>query len=326
MDTAAPAWIWNWRWDCGSDASPPSSPLEDDGCTACNTSISIRILSPGDDGDVFQVNSAAATSVVENVFSAQQTVLEALAPTLVPLATSPPSTSAGRPFVMPVEAQLLQSPAVPVAAAPSEPATPAESSAEAAPPAASDEAATAPTPAPAAGTQHATAARAGDIEPISPAFPTVAGRPDPAAGPDGLKTIAPKAPSAKGAAVPLVGQAATPQLTFAVPAATALRTVPVATTPSAATAATTSTGASAASEPTSGAQLPAVPKGPRLPLESGSTLAASSSGQGGSLLTSATAAIAGALLFLASGLAQWLWAGAERRPRGLRAGRPERPG
>jgi hypothetical protein len=44
------------------------------------------------------------------------------------------------------------------------------------------------------------------------------------------------------------------------------------------------------------------------------------------LLTSATAAIAGALLFLASGLAQWLWAGAERRPRGLRAGRPERPG
>jgi hypothetical protein len=44
------------------------------------------------------------------------------------------------------------------------------------------------------------------------------------------------------------------------------------------------------------------------------------------LLTSATAAIVGAFLLLAFGLAQWLWAETERRPRGLRAGRLERPG
>jgi hypothetical protein len=32
------------------------------------------------------------------------------------------------------------------------------------------------------------------------------------------------------------------------------------------------------------------------------------------------------LVFIAPGLAQWLWAGAEARPRALRPGRPERPG
>lgn len=37
-------------------------------------------------------------------------------------------------------------------------------------------------------------------------------------------------------------------------------------------------------------------------------------------------ALSSFLLFLAAGLAQWLWVEVERRPRGLRAGRPERPG
>jgi hypothetical protein len=45
-------------------------------------------------------------------------------------------------------------------------------------------------------------------------------------------------------------------------------------------------------------------------------------GTGGGMLV----AVFAAFLFVAPGLTQWLWAGTERRPRLLRAGRLERPG
>jgi len=56
--------VWNWQWSCGADSS--------DSCTACNTTVAIRILSPGDDGDLVQSISSTSTSVAQTISSTLQ--------------------------------------------------------------------------------------------------------------------------------------------------------------------------------------------------------------------------------------------------------------
>ena len=67
---------------------------------------------------------------------------------------------------------------------------------------------------------------------------------------------------------------------------------------------------------------PPVPQAPDPGLDAPGGAAGHGGAGGGGLL----AAFFAAFLFVAPGLTHWLWAGTERRPRLLRAGRLERPG
>ena len=52
-------WVWNWDWSCGSgSAAPPDLGA----CSGCNYSITVRVLSPGDDGSLTQSTSTTLTS------------------------------------------------------------------------------------------------------------------------------------------------------------------------------------------------------------------------------------------------------------------------
>lgn len=85
-------WLWNWQWSCGAEQAPPAP-----SCIGCNIAISIRILSPGDDGDLTQsiLNTAEsiASTVNDTVQQATQAVVQppAVAPAL---ATTPPALPA----------------------------------------------------------------------------------------------------------------------------------------------------------------------------------------------------------------------------------------
>ena len=88
----ATAWTWNWNWDCPTTSSTS--------CSACNTAISIRILSPGDDGDVTQSNAATSTSVAQTISTTvqqtvQQTVNQVLSAPLPPELPAPGGTAPG---------------------------------------------------------------------------------------------------------------------------------------------------------------------------------------------------------------------------------------
>ncbi len=350
-------WVWNWHWDCAPESSPPASPL-DDGCGSCNTSISIRILSPGDDGPVSQENSVTSASIVESLFSAEQSAAQAIVPALAKVISTPvvstPVVSSPILSSPVLPSPVLPSPVVPSLLAPVPSVGQAVPLELWSPPAAiaATAATTPPTtqasddPAEPQGT-----APAGYDEPHAavPAPDSSASKPKPAASSRDINAISatsqmstarpadvkPKRAIATSIHFPVLHGLRTvsmPPLAFApraavAPSSPSIPWSPPAVLPSPAPT-TSATGAAAgtASKPAPGAPLPLVPHAPRLPADSSSNLSATSSGSGSSLSTNATAAIVGALLFLASGLTQWLWAGAERRPRGLRAGRPERPG
>ena len=87
--TAGGTWIWNWTWSCG-DA--PAA------CSDCNTSISIRIFSPGDDGDLAQTISSTTANIAQTINSTvQQTIQQVLppqvAPSLPPIPVWPPAVT-----------------------------------------------------------------------------------------------------------------------------------------------------------------------------------------------------------------------------------------
>lgn len=63
-----------------------------------------------------------------------------------------------------------------------------------------------------------------------------------------------------------------------------------------------------------------------LPPADGPYLGSVPGGQGSDGPPSSPAGLLALLVFLVPGVAHWLGANAELRPRGLRAGRPERPG
>jgi hypothetical protein len=67
---------------------------------------------------------------------------------------------------------------------------------------------------------------------------------------------------------------------------------------------------------------PALPQSPDPGADAPGGSAGHAGGAGGGMLV----AFLAAFFFVAPGLTQWLWAGTERRPRLLRAGRLERPG
>ncbi|HET7127944.1 MAG TPA: hypothetical protein VFJ93_02585 [Gaiellaceae bacterium] len=58
----AAAWIWNWQWSCPG-AAPAAA------CTQCNVNFSVRVASPGDDGNVTQsiadISSLAVQSALD---------------------------------------------------------------------------------------------------------------------------------------------------------------------------------------------------------------------------------------------------------------------
>src|SRR5439155_3374011 len=57
-------WIWNWQWSCAGSPGPvPAVPTL---CVQCNLAVSIRVASPGDDGDVTQSNLLTSSASVSN--------------------------------------------------------------------------------------------------------------------------------------------------------------------------------------------------------------------------------------------------------------------
>jgi hypothetical protein len=109
-------WLWNWQWSCGADAAPPPPT-----CTGCNIAISIRVLSPGDDGDLMQsiVNTteSIASTVNDTVQQATQAIVQppAVAPTLPVVPPALPSLPALLGLVEPASLGLTTAMLVPLA-------------------------------------------------------------------------------------------------------------------------------------------------------------------------------------------------------------------
>ncbi len=116
--TPPPIWRWNWTWNCVSpstgdqalDGASADSPLPttwiwvwtwDCEAVSGNTAISIRILSPGDDGSVSQTVSAASQSLAS---TAGQTI-SAASQSLVSTVSSVASTAARAPVALEAHAE-----------------------------------------------------------------------------------------------------------------------------------------------------------------------------------------------------------------------------
>lgn len=288
-------WVWNWDWNDVVN------------CSFCNVSISVRVLSPGDDGDLAQTNVITSTSVSGVIESLQQALAQqSVAPTPVAL-PAPPLVAP--PILAAVAAPLPVVAPVPIPA--SVPKLELTQGLEASP---------AAPPEIAAPSDDATGPGAG-----TPALPTVVTQPMfaadtsvvPAAG--GPHRARPHRPAvASHVAKDRVRKIVTP---FTPPTAVApavalseSRAVPEVET--------------AAAAPTDGGDRIRrhAPLPPRLPpLDEpyvGSAVGAHGSGPPAGSPTSLLAL----LVFLAPGFAQWLWAMAGLRPGALRSGRPERPG
>jgi hypothetical protein len=81
-------WVWNWRWSCGDAAQGASA-----ACELCNTSLSIRVFSPGDDGDVVQAAVSSAVSLAASAAAITQSLVETAAAALPPPRAPPVSPS-----------------------------------------------------------------------------------------------------------------------------------------------------------------------------------------------------------------------------------------
>jgi hypothetical protein len=96
----ATIWIWNWQWDCPSGAPAPAAAVPSV-CVQCNVAVSIRIASPGNDGDVTQSN-LAATSAASSAASSASAASAAAAPQPVAQpALPPPPVPPSIPVVLP---------------------------------------------------------------------------------------------------------------------------------------------------------------------------------------------------------------------------------
>jgi len=87
---------WNWNWSCGDTAAPPD-PVT---CSGCNISISVRVLSPGDDGPVTQSTTVSPVSISKNVGSVVQGAL-ASAPSTPPVPQLPSAPASESPQATP---------------------------------------------------------------------------------------------------------------------------------------------------------------------------------------------------------------------------------
>ena len=110
--------VWNWHWSC--PAAPPPA-LDVAGvtiCLSCNIAISVRLASPGDDGDLTQAIAAQAAATVTEVAAAVQQAAQVVPPPPAPVpvsvqaATSDPVEAfTSAPTVL--QAQIDDGPAVP---------------------------------------------------------------------------------------------------------------------------------------------------------------------------------------------------------------------
>ena len=299
---AAGTWIWNWQWSCDAPAAPSASSTPDSGCGMCNIATSIRIFSPGDDGDVFQTNSVTATTVVTQVTQTVQQVVQ----TIAPLLPGPP-TGSGPPSGSP----------------PSPPSVPSPSSGP------SSSSPTDGTPAAAAGPATLVAASA-QPTPSSTATPS-----DDAAGFVRAQRRPPSGPSAGAARAShknrlSPGQFDRPRsiILTAVPqpvgASSLLPVDPGAVGAPHPTGAATAAGESKPKPAGAPSRVPA--PAPGGPFGFGTDLLSGGAAHGSSSSLSGFALLLGVLLVTAPGLARWLRVEIATRPQMLRAGRLERPG
>lgn len=281
-------WVWNWQWSCGTDPSA--------GCTGCNTAVTIRILSPGDDGGLVQSISSTSTSIAQTMSSTlQQTVQQIVPPAaLQPSPIGLPASSVG------IDPVPWPSPELTVPTLPEPSAWPTIG------------------PGPAAATVAAiqTLLLPLDIEPISLGdvrgngmieLPTFgAARLD-----DPLDTV-----FAPGRPFAVAGVAYTEAETRA-PVETRTAPVPPARHEEAA--------AGGASQSPSKPRLPfRLPQ--RVPFGFGPDLSSGASASGSSSSLGGFALLLGALLILVPSALQLIWVDAATRPRRYTPGRPEHPG
>ena len=343
MSSVSPAasssdWVWNWDWSCGSgSAAPPDLGA----CSGCNYSITVRVLSPGDDGSLTQSTSTALTSAAGDIASTLQGALATVSPASVAppidVPPAPPVPVAPALPGLPSSSGAPLDPPWPVGGTLDDAPVPAAGtgSPETAPPQASDTAASVPAsaailpparlgPAPAAG-----AALALPETPASVRAPDKSGVPQGrVAGAAGvaLPVIRLEPPQADEPLVldPLPGKKATDRAgavagafvaaasgTDALPARDRLGAVPG------------SSERASRSHPSGGHEEP--PTLPQLP-DQGSNLAAGAAGHGSGSTGGALMGLLVAFIFITPGLTRWLRVGTRRRPRLLRAGRRERPG
>lgn len=279
-------WVWNWDWNDVVN------------CSLCNVSISVRVLSPGDNGDLTQTNTVLATSVASVLDTVQQTLSQGVAPVpavvvpSIPIAPALPALqaiAASIPQMAP--AQELEPPpaAAPETAAPSDAAAHEASAVdEAAPPLPSAEV-TPPvtvdiTPIP----QASAPSR---LWPLAhAAFARLAKERTPSTMPPAFMSLPTVVPAGRER------QAARPEV-------------------------------EAVAAPTdAGRRIPGRAPPPNRVPRDGPDLVASSAGHGSESPPGSPTSLLALLVFLVPGFAQWLWAKAELRPSALRPGRPERPG
>ncbi len=76
-------WVWNWQWDCPGGAPAPTASVPSV-CNQCNIAVSIRVGSPGDNGDVTQTNAAVSSAAAANAATTGLGATQAAAPASVP--------------------------------------------------------------------------------------------------------------------------------------------------------------------------------------------------------------------------------------------------
>jgi hypothetical protein len=302
----------------------------------------VRVLSPGDDGNVSQTNAVASTSAATDLSTLAQRIVGGMSSPAAPAAV-PASAAAPAPVSLsfpapPAAVQAGDGPAL-EAQPPAQPAAPVETDQQvpaadpSGAPALLPEPAPVPAPAPAEQTAGDTTVVSGKPAPDPathrrPAETPAGARARGAAPADLVRTPGLGRPVLASPVLggPVLGG---PVLGGPVPAA-------VSAAPSGSLAGPLSTAVPGSGRPTAAAAGgPArphpgaphrFPLPTRLPADGGTDLGLGAAAHGSGSSVSGTAALVGLLLFLATGLAQWLWAGAELRPRALRPGRPERPG
>jgi hypothetical protein len=317
-------------------------------CDGCNTNISIRILSPGNDGPVTQTNSTSMSSIVSQINSTVQNVVQAIVPPAQPgadelqlpelpqlpqLPVMPELPSFDMPdlaiptqMLLPVLQILPVLPAVngqPLDSRPravTQPAPPAATqpaqTAQAAP-----QAPVGPTPTDSGTAERIAALEAlvaeliagsddtGAISPVvAPIRPDSRSRP-PARRQDGEQPTATAAAGGTQLGIPGFWQPASARTGA----------------PLAGQAATQHGAATSARDAKRGADPARLPL-PRAPFAPGTDLSVASTAPGSGSAGTGVAILVGALLLVAPSVARWLRAAQAPRPRAPFLRRPERPG
>lgn len=271
--------VWNWDWNDLVN------------CSFCNVSISVRVLSPGDDGDLAQTNVITSTSVSNVIDSLQQALAQQ------PVAPTP---AAPLPVVAPVSIPASVPKLEPTQGLEASPAGPPET---------------------AAPSDNATDAGAD-----TPAPPTVVTQPMFAAD----TTVVPAAggPRRARAHRPAVAShVAKDRVRRIVTAFAPPTTVAPAVAPSESRTAVPEVETAAAVPKDGGDRIPRhAPPPLRLPPLDGAYVGSAVGAHGSGPPAGSPTSFLALLVFVAPGFAQWLWAMAALRPGALRPRRPERPG